>query len=159
MLFCVCACVCVSVCLCVCVCVCVCVYVCACVCAGVCVCVRVCVCVCLCVFVCACGCAGVCVCWRPGMAYVPKRAARRFVLIRRHRAERSSRTQCHGVLGGYSKGLLEGSSRTEFQGCSGATQGVLERSYRIECRATAQTLPWHGVFSPVHSGTYPWRMH
>ena len=29
--------------------------------------------------------------------------------------------------------------------------GVLERSYRIECRATAQTLPWHGVASPYGS--------
>ncbi len=90
-------------------------------------------CLCVCVFV---GCAGVCGV-RPGRVCVgcvhfcPNRVVRRFVLIRRRRTERSSRTEC--------------------EGCSGRTQGIPEGSYRIECRATAQRLPRHGVASPYGS--------
>lgn len=115
------------------------------VCAGLCVCVVVCVlvcayvfrsvrigvCVCLCVWR-SCGCmrvpeagAGVCG-WR---AFLPKRVVRRFVLIRRHRTERSSRTECrgtHGVLRG-TRGVLlyrvPGGAWGVLKGYSRATQG------------------------------------
>ena len=90
---------------------------------------------------------------------MPKRVVRRFVLIRRHRTERSSRTECHGVLRADSW-VLTGHCRGPPVPSASGTHG-LPRGYSGDpkCDATAQNAaPARRIFFGSHT-THPSSMH